>query len=527
MVKKFSMGCLILLCLPWLATAQVRTLLPETNAKYITALKVYETIKPYIYNDHNKHPPQLSLVKKQLIAKPASYDAASNSIYIEEAAFDACLSVGADSLSALAALIAHEAMHYFKKHRGERGFACAYFEVGKELDEQRKTQEAEADLWGLMTAYLAGYEVVGIVPNLLDRLYGQYNLPDEMSGYPTLETRKKMFAHSLEKLQDLTALFEAGNYLAAIGEHDKAAACFATILDDYQTHEMCNNLGVAIAAYLASLDDRGPEYPLEMELQSSLYRKPPPFGYAPDALKKYWLPEAEKALLEALKLKADFATANINLSIVYDMMGRYDDALSTIKKARHSRPLLRAQEYHLSIMEGIIEWHRGNPSLGKSILKAVDDPLAAQNLLLLENGGAGQTKAPVIVSPLDRICGESLTANWKSARNIRLKKGILPELTFEFYYKNDSCASAFKVSRPSSNEQVYLQITKDAGARTLKGQGIGTDRQALLNSYGGEQAAIAYAAKNTFIICHGQGLIFQLGIPGKVEGWGIFKVVGR
>lgn len=37
-------------------------------------------------------------------------------IGLEEKAYDICISFGADSLNALAALLGHELVHYFEKH---------------------------------------------------------------------------------------------------------------------------------------------------------------------------------------------------------------------------------------------------------------------------------------------------------------------------------------------------------------------------------------------------------------------------
>ncbi len=519
--------CFLLLCVPSLARAQGRTFLPDAHPKTQTALKVYKTIKPFIYNHKNKGLPDLAIVKKQLIPKPASYDDAANCIYLEEKAFDVCMSFGADSLSAVAVLIAHEAMHFFKKHGGSSGFACAFFETEATLDDVKEKQETEADLWGLFTAYLAGYEVAELTPKMLNLLYKKYGLDDETPGYPSLQTRQKMFARSLQKLQDLTALYEAGNYLVMLGEHDKAAACFQNILEDYQSQEMYNNLGVALASYAASLFDNLPVYPFEIDLQSRLYRKPPPFGLAPEDIKKYWLQEAEKVLLDALELKPDYVPALLNLAIVYDMQGRHEEARSSITKARQL-PLNGSQDDHLAVLEAIVEWHDGNTGLARNILLAqVENLLALQTLRFFENGISPQSTPPPSQTPLDQPCGENLTTNWKGAKTVALKKGILPEFSYEFFYKNTPCFFAFSIARKGSVERAYLQRTRQPDQKTLKKAGKGYGYSALLERYDDQNCMEAYAAKNTFVACHEQGLFFRLDERQVVDEWGVFKIISR
>ena len=105
----------------------------------------------------------------------ASYSASDRQIMVEEKAYDVCVSLGPDSLAALALLISHELTHFYEKHA---------FNVS---EQQKWEQEKMADLKGGILAQRAGFQVADVQARLLDGIYNAYRLPSVMTGYPTRE----------------------------------------------------------------------------------------------------------------------------------------------------------------------------------------------------------------------------------------------------------------------------------------------------------------------------------------------------
>jgi hypothetical protein len=141
-------------------------------------------------------------------------------IGIEEKAYDICIGFGADSLNALAALISHELVHYFEKHDWNRHFATQnkQLETTKKIDDLALAEgikhEAQADYLGGFLAHTAGYQVMGLMPQLLAKVYAAYQLPSQISGYPSLEDRVAISRNTMEQLKQLVVVYETAGLLS-------------------------------------------------------------------------------------------------------------------------------------------------------------------------------------------------------------------------------------------------------------------------------------------------------------------------
>ena len=98
----------------------------------------------------------------------ASFNPDKIQVVLDEKAYDICVSFGKDSLNALAALLAHELIHYYEKHDWSRHFAMnnENLETARQLERMGDglKQETEADNLGGFMAFSVGYNTYGIMP---------------------------------------------------------------------------------------------------------------------------------------------------------------------------------------------------------------------------------------------------------------------------------------------------------------------------------------------------------------------------
>jgi hypothetical protein len=173
---------------------------------------------------------------------------------------------GPDSLDALASLMAHELAHYYKDHGwvGDFGNGFADLSVGKKLKKLKRQAakiveiETQADYFGGLFGYLAGYNTLGVPPALLNAIYAEYQLEEPLAGYPSLAERREIARRSQRQLAALVPVFEAGNYLMLTGHYAQAAGAFDYIARTFPSREILNNGGVVRALEsLEGLSDIG------------------------------------------------------------------------------------------------------------------------------------------------------------------------------------------------------------------------------------------------------------------------------
>ncbi|MEM6379337.1 MAG: hypothetical protein AAF705_14100, partial [Bacteroidota bacterium] len=170
-------------------------------------------------------------------------------IGLEAKAYAICQSFGKDSLDAVAALLAHELIHYYSKHNWTKHFTKenANLTTAQLLNQQQEglKNETQADYLGGFLGYSAGYNTLGMMPKVLQKVYQTYNLPEQIRGYPSLLERQKIATLAMDKLTDLANVFNMATFLTVIGDYAAAKLYYQSILKDFQSRELHNNLGVA------------------------------------------------------------------------------------------------------------------------------------------------------------------------------------------------------------------------------------------------------------------------------------------
>ncbi|MBK8702859.1 MAG: hypothetical protein IPN33_04090 [Saprospiraceae bacterium] len=204
----------------------------------------------------------------------AAYLPRHNRIEIEEKAYRVCRQFGADSTAALAFLLGHELTHSWQEESNQSAQPPHFLSAHPAgVSARGKDLEHDADLRGLFTAYLAGYNTLDVFPVLIDRLYEAYEMKDKVvSGYPSFSERRQTAQSARLLAENLGALFQSTHWALLMGRSDIAIAGLSHVLQYYQSKELYNNIGLAYLlaamAYPAPPDVYA--FPFEWDTRSRL-----------------------------------------------------------------------------------------------------------------------------------------------------------------------------------------------------------------------------------------------------------------
>lgn len=310
--------------------------------KYEIAKGVFKDIKKAIGNSR-KIAPNFEMLDTRNSVAMMNFD--KRLITLEEATYDICASFGKDSLNALALLIGHELTHYYHDHNWYNEFGTAYadLEIGKKAASQGidlVQMETQADEYGAIYGYMAGYNTLDIGPKLLESIYREYSLDDQIEGYPSLSERKKIMNESEQELRDLIPVFEGAVYLNMLDHHEHAASCYEHILEKFQSREILNNLAVCKAQHALSYFDEKEvvayHFPFEISAETRLSLGTRGSGAVEDPImKREQLLEESKSLCEqAIYLDGEYLSARLNLALVHELLGESEQAESVAESLK-------------------------------------------------------------------------------------------------------------------------------------------------------------------------------------------------
>jgi tetratricopeptide (TPR) repeat protein len=248
--------------------------------------------------------------------------------------------MGADSLNAMAALLAHEITHYYENHDWSRNFVRS----NKDLSVSSKIEalneglkfEVQADYLGGILAISAGYNTYRVFDQFLNQAYVAYDLPEEIEGYPDLQERLTMSAKTAERLKQLHNVYDMANLLTLLEAHEKADQYYQYLLTDYQSYEVYNNAGVnaCLAALQLTPDKELPFlFPLELDMSSRLDGLNTRAVQDPEKRKAALLKDATSWFKNAIEMAPEKPIAYLNLSIVYTLQKEWLDATFWASKA--------------------------------------------------------------------------------------------------------------------------------------------------------------------------------------------------
>lgn len=304
------------------------------------------------------HKPKIALVKGSSIG--AVYVPGQNLIRIEEKLYDICVEFNKDSLNALAFVISHELSHAIQKHVKFSNDASNFL-MTNNMGKSKFHEEKEADLQGAFICYLAGYNPSKVLKNLINSIYDQYKLKDEiLANYPPKSERINSSDSVLEMANELYQLFECANILIIQAEYKLADLCYRYILKKYQGAEIYNNLGL-VSLYLAfELHDEEKDYyayPFELDLNSNLTkikRARGPISEEDRIIRKRHIVQAVQLFEKSLELNPEYSTAAINLICALNLEGNYLKAVSFYNQfLKTNRSLLPDKLMKLKMAVGI------------------------------------------------------------------------------------------------------------------------------------------------------------------------------
>lgn len=449
-------------------------------------------------------------------------------ITLEEKAYDVCTTFGKDSLNALAALLSHELTHYYEKHDWSRHFARENqgMETARQVENLKEglKQEAQADYIGGFMAFSVGYNTYGIMPKLLKALYRDYELPEDLPGYPTLTERLQMVDNAMVQLRDLQIVFETANLLTILGNYADANTYYRNILQTYQSREIYNNAGVnAALAGLALVEPGEMPYvlPLELDPKSRL------FGIKSndqekEARKNNLFKTAQEQFERAILLDEHYATAYLNKACVHTLRGEWDDADYVIRKGKkQARDASGALDFE--VLEGIIAALQKDDATASRHFeqaKSQGSALAQTNLNVLQ--GAPKPGIPTMpaskgLEEIEQFPLADFLTTPTTDREVKVAEKVFCGLR---QFKN---SRLFIHYANGGKSYVLVQETQpDYAGRTLQGIALDSPQDKVVAAYGKPPKTLALPAGSVWVYPE-INLFFRFNAQSKVESWAVYR----
>lgn len=411
--------------------------------------------------------------------KVAAYSPWKNAIVLDEKAYKICQSLGRDSLAALAYMLGHELVHAYQSQIKGQHLKTNFLAYDQGYQSDIRTEKV-ADIQGLFNAYLAGYGVLKTMPAVIERVYRAYDLMGKnLAGYPPLEERKASGREVVAIAQNLCDLFEAANYLLAIGQAGLACAAFEHILQYYQGREIYNNLGVAYT--LSAQQFWNPQldrfiYPVEADWFTKLTHIAAARGQeqadpSAEPLRLAFLEKAIAHLEAAARLDAGYLPARINILCALNMKGdpvaalRYAE-LNLMKFTRGKKKSAGQETEMVEIALGITyalqpDGIRKSDAL-RIFQRLSDSPNALVALYARQNEQSLNAKANTAAAPPEIPLPESLrrmAAQMQFERATGAQQTVLDEKTgLRFAQQQGISAATIVFSNGSGNLVSLLRL---------------------------------------------------------------------
>lgn len=346
-IKKLKYYLSILL-LGFVLQLRSDNVLTVNDAQFILD-SLYHYAGQYVYTK-----PQIQLSESN--QRVAAYIPAKNLITIDPKALDICNSMGKESFNSLAFLIGHELTHAFQKEVRTNGHATHFLSYDKHIHGSIRTEKV-ADIQGVFTAYLAGYGLQDAVPTLLDKIYTDYQLKGKkLSNYPSYDERLKSAKEVVELVEELIDLFEANQYLLALGKHKIAAISLEHILEYYEGYEIQNNLGVTYTHAAMEFFDHQTDlyaYPLELDGATQLSKidrsRGPALNFMELTARQNILEQALSYFRKAVHLNRNYTIGKINIACTLNLLRKPEAALRYLQGTSFSKKEKNSDAYQLTI----------------------------------------------------------------------------------------------------------------------------------------------------------------------------------
>lgn len=508
-----------------LGIAQAQEPLPRSHSAHKQCQKVYTKLKRAIGDQRGGMPALMVLDRKKRVA---SYRSMDNTIIIEKKAYDICQTMGHEAESALAFLIGHELTHFYQQNEWGKKGGATHFLLKHEILKKYALHDEEADSYSAFVAYLANLNTLSIIPELLEKLYNGYGLNQNLDGYPSLTERKKVVATVTRKVRKFIQMYESANYYVAIGWNLQAINCYLYLAKFIKTKELYHNLGVVLLATAIEHPDSEEYsflYPIDVDL-TNVFKRP----YSVQGGQQKLLNDAEDYLKKALTLDANYCSAYLNLSCVYDLKGDVTNALTTLNTASNLSPT-SLQRAKIAIIKGIVYAHRNQ---FQTASKYFDDAnrhyqnlpvwyISNANKKILASEKAPRAKYNIdLEDQMDDLSFRTERKRTSSA--LPLKTSSVLTMEVDFSTKARSFFSRFLIDNKLEGKSTYafLQRTRNKEVTTAKGIKVGDALATIQKAYQGAFFQVVHHHKGFFLVYPGKGLVFQIDLKNRLREWGIF-----
>jgi tetratricopeptide (TPR) repeat protein len=279
------------------------------------------------FGDYSSPPTVKLLPGKQVIARVPM--GSTSEIEMDEYLYDELAKAFGPALlpSALALVLGHELIHVRKNASPTRQTA-SFGQTGS----ANEKEEREADLEGMLQAYLAGYDMPKVADSTFRVIYRAYGLSEKLPNYPSLAGRQALLRQTIAEVQKSAPLWEAGKLLFMKQEFAAAAHCYEKLSVTFPAKEVFNNWGVALMAQVVRpLTDHAKTanptlqasrawsfaYPLELATQNRLGQQRTGASPTEVTAAEQLFAEAQKKFARALATDPNYEAAAVNLATWY------------------------------------------------------------------------------------------------------------------------------------------------------------------------------------------------------------------
>lgn len=455
-------------------------LIPFRGNANNTSISEIETVLNKLYQTAGVFSLKKPKIKLSEYTKIAEYNLTTNTILVNRKVDVLCSQLSIPKADALAILIGHELAHHFLEKGG------AYI---NDKDFARKEVEKLADIHGIFLAHLAGYQAMEAAPIVLEEIYKQFNIPKNNSKYPHFSERVQYREEVIKNVAQLIDIFEAGNFLTALGKYDLATSCYKYIIDHhfYFGKELHNNLGVVSTLYAMNVYEADIDYylfPLELDPKLRIEKpKRPRDGkdtdYQKRQLRSQYLMVAQQAFEIAISLDPNYTTGIINLICVHALENKTTQAklLAHQNNRLFAHNKIANEKFNLAMAIVYAKNEEAEQAIGlwKSLSRSTDPTVKYQaeyNLEVLTNDHFGKTKSYDCTTLTGISNLPSANVNFYSSplrlfNKIELKiKATAGVNYFQFYNKHNQSKNILTISNSSNDTQIsnhlFQYIDSDA-----------------------------------------------------------------
>ncbi|MCB9235202.1 MAG: metalloendopeptidase [Bacteroidia bacterium] len=548
LLTRLSLICFVSLGLLFPRSAFAYSKKQEDRAKLCK--EIYQKIARTI-QDSRKAPTFNFLYTEYEPVYNAYYDPSNHTINLEEGIYDLADDFGDDSINVLALVLGHELAHFYKDHGWGMAFGTANdnLEISEKIydleitAEMRTKMETEADFFGGLFGYLAGYNTLEVGKKFYTKLYDEADLPAHLPGYPDKGDREGIAANSQRMLKELIPVFEAGNYLTVINHFEEASSCYDEVIKTFPSRELYNNSGVCLALEAIPLfepKDLRFFYPLGLDLSTRLDQGGTKgMTETPEEKRERLMGDARQMLETAVKVDKDYAAGYVNLSLVMSLNNEPELALGYagkgLKFAEADKNKFLAANAHIArgiahalseeedeATEEFTAAKAGNKNAAEINLAALSNPAGRSPYAL--SGQASGEKTSAVEETIEDADPSLLEVILDDPTVTEIVRQNDDRPRIKVYGQSDEAYRAvmvktYGVPRTSIG---FLATQPDYAGKSARGIAIGAGMAQVKAAYG-TPARECTGIRERFLVYEKARIIFMLDWEDKVTGWILYS----